>query len=147
MIFVTVGTWKFDDLIETIDQAIGDVRIDEEVVMQIGNGAYKPKYCEYFCIADSLESYIDRADIIVTHGGTGTILEVLKRGLKIIGVSNPKVQDKHQQEFLEALEKEGCVIYCRDLQLLPELIQKVNIRPLKAIDINCFSSFAPINTT
>ena len=72
MIFVTVGTFQFDDLVRHIDQAIGEGLLQDEVVIQTANGAYTPRHCNSFRSAPTLAPYYDQADLIVCHGGTGT---------------------------------------------------------------------------
>lgn len=124
MIFVTVGSTHFDDLVRSIDEAVGAGTIDERVVMQIGHGGrYLPRHVtEYFRLAPRLDDFEREADLVVGHGGTGTTLEVLRHGTPLLSVANPAVQDNHQEEFLLALEALGLVTYCRDLATLPELI-------------------------
>jgi UDP-N-acetylglucosamine transferase subunit ALG13 len=125
MIFVTVGTWRFDKLVEAIDRAVAAGKIDRPVLVQIANGLYLPSRCPYFRAAPSLAPYYEQAEIVIAHGGTGTTLEVLERRLPLISVANPDVQDNHQNEFLGALEHEGYVTYCRDLERISDLIQRV----------------------
>ena len=50
MIFVTVGTTDFDQLVEAADRlaAAGD----EEFVIQIGHGHYEPQHAAWFRFAD-----------------------------------------------------------------------------------------------
>jgi UDP-N-acetylglucosamine transferase subunit ALG13 len=124
VIFVTVGSTHFDDLVRCIDDAVGAGRITEPVVMQIGHGGqYVPRYVsEFFRLAPRLEEFERKADLVVGHGGTGTTLEVLRLGRPLISVANPAVQDNHQDEFLAALEELGLVTYCRDLSMLPGLV-------------------------
>lgn len=122
MIFVTVGSIRFDELVREVDLAVGRSAINESVVIQIGNGLYEPVNCEFFRTAPGLQPYYDRASLVVGHGGTGTTLEVLERGLRLISVSNPSMIDNHQDEFLAALHRRGFVNYCRNLADLPEAI-------------------------
>ena len=61
--------------------------LPEEVVMQIGNGQYVPRNCQYFRFAPSLESYYDGAMIVVSHGGLGITTETLERGKKLASPS------------------------------------------------------------
>ena len=77
MIFVTVGSTDFDALIRCMDE-IG-ARLGEEMTMQIGSGAYSPQHAaRVFRYAPSLEAYYDQADIVVSHGGLGTVVEALR---------------------------------------------------------------------
>ena len=60
------------------------------VVMQIGLGAYVPRNAEHFRFAPSLDSYYDQAELVVGHGGFGTIVEALQRGKKLVCVMKLK---------------------------------------------------------
>lgn len=113
MIFVTVGSWAFDELVKAVDEYA--LNSSEEIIIQIANSTYHPKNCSSFKTAPSLDEYIQRADLIIAHGGTGTTLEVLSLNKPLISVANPHVKDNHQAEFLEKLEKLGCLHYLRDL--------------------------------
>lgn len=130
MIFVTVGSTHFDDLVRCVDEAVGAGSITDSVVMQIGHGgSYEPRYVDrFFRLAPRLDEFERAADLVVGHGGTGTTLEVLQMGRPLISVANPAVQDNHQVEFLLALEQLGLVTYCRDLSLLPGLIASPPVR-------------------
>lgn len=121
MIFVTVGTHRFDELVRSVDEAAADGCFDCNVVAQIGHGEYEPLFCGSFRMAPNLDVYYDHARLVVGHGGTGTTLEILSRGLRLVSVANPRMQDNHQHELLEALSERGLVRYCRDLANLREM--------------------------
>ena len=122
MIFVTVGTTDFDALVERMDALAGD--LDEEIVAQIGRGVYEPSACEHFRFAPSLDPYYERARLVVAHGGLGTAIEVLQRGLPLIGVSNPDRYDRHQEDLLRTLSERGHMIWCHTLDDLPAAIER-----------------------
>ena len=123
MIFVTVGTTDFDALVRSMDLLAP--QLGEEVEMQIGHGEYEPRHCSWFRFASSLEPYYDRADVVVAHGGLGTVMEVLRRGGKLIGVANPDRYDQHQEDLLGYLAEEGYLIWCRDLADLADELRRV----------------------
>jgi beta-1,4-N-acetylglucosaminyltransferase len=122
VIFVTVGSIRFDALIRHIDLLVGAGKVSGGIIAQIGNGSYEPKNMQYFRTAPGLQEYYSRADLVIGHGGTGTTLEVLEQGLRLISVSNPSMIDNHQDEFLAALADRGLVKYCRSLPDLDRLI-------------------------
>ena len=122
MIFVTVGTSDFEQLVRKIDELAPFLR--DQVVIQIGHGRYIPRNCEYFRFAPSLDPYYDKADIVVAHGGLGTTMEVLEKGKKLISVENITCIDDHQTDILEILAKEGHLIWCRDWDELPSLLER-----------------------
>jgi beta-1,4-N-acetylglucosaminyltransferase len=122
MIFVTVGTTDFDALVIAADRLVATT--DEPVVIQIGHGEVEPQHARWLRFAPSLDPFYEQADVVVTHGGLGTVTEVLRRGLRMVGVSNPDRFDRHQDQILQALEQAGHLIWCRDLADLPAAIQR-----------------------
>ena len=126
MIFVTVGTTDFDALVRRMDRLTPT--IGEPAIAQIGRGEYVPTNMESFRFAASLDPYYARARIVVAHGGLGTIIEVLRRGIRLIGVSNPDRYDRHQEDILRTLSERGHMVWCRDLDALPEAIEEVDAR-------------------
>ncbi|MGC8786191.1 MAG: PssE/Cps14G family polysaccharide biosynthesis glycosyltransferase [Anaerolineae bacterium] len=122
MIFVTVGSTDFDALIEKMDHLA--LSLKEPVVMQIGLGSYKPKHSHFFSFAPSLDPYYEQADLIIAHGGLGTITEVLGRGKKLICVVNPATYDCHQEHLLSVFAAQNYLLWCKDLEHLEEAIHQ-----------------------
>ena len=120
MIFVSVGTTEFDDLIRVMDELAPS--LGHEVVAQIGRGSYIPKSVRYFRLEPSLDAWLDRADVIVTHGGLGTVVEGLERRKPLVAVSNADRYDLHQDDLLGELERRGHLVWCRRLEDLGEAI-------------------------
>jgi beta-1,4-N-acetylglucosaminyltransferase len=118
MIFVTVGTTDFDDLVREMDRLAPE--LNERIVAQIGRGRYEPRRMEFFRFADSLEPQYSKAAVVVSHGGLGTLIEVIERGLKLIGVSNPDRYDRHQEDILGILSERKHMVWCRSLDRLKE---------------------------
>lgn len=121
MIFVTVGTTQFDELVEAIDKIAPEV--NDNIIVQIGNSKYIPKNCKYFTFAASLLKYFTEANIIVAHGGAGITFEVLNIGKTLISVENPHVLDGHQRDLLGQLSQEGYLIWCKDLSKIKNYIE------------------------
>ncbi len=90
MIFVTLGSQKFqfNRLLEELDRLIEQKVICEPVFAQIGASDYTPRHYEYkrFLDRDEFALQQSRADIIITHGGTGAIIGGVKKGKKVIAV-------------------------------------------------------------
>jgi beta-1,4-N-acetylglucosaminyltransferase len=124
MIFVTVGSTDFDGLIEKVDALVP--RLSTEVVMQIGLGEYIPRHGVFFRFAPSLDRYYDQADIIVAHGGLGTIVEALERRKKLICVVNPATYDRHQEHLLNIFAAGEYLLWCKDLEHLEGAIRQVS---------------------
>jgi beta-1,4-N-acetylglucosaminyltransferase len=104
-ILVTVGTTKFNSLIEYIDSEINNP--DLNIEFQIADGEYIPKNHSYFKFLDNdaiNEKYIN-ADIIITHAGCGTIYKLLEMKKKFIIVPNLERSDKHQLDLAGYMTK------------------------------------------
>jgi UDP-N-acetylglucosamine transferase subunit ALG13 len=132
VIFVAIGTTDFDALIQAMDRL--SLNLSDKVVMQIGRSEYIPEHCEYFRFVPSLVPYYERASLVVSHGGLGILTEVLERRLPLIAVEDPNQPDRHQRELLSVWEREGYLIWCKDLQKLPEAVEqaKTQLRPYVA---------------
>ena len=128
MIFVTVGSTDFDALVAKMDELAA--HLDDEVVMQTGLGKYRPKHCRSFRFAPSLNSYYDQAQIVVAHGGLGTIVEALERQKKLICVVNPATYDRHQEHLLSTFASQNYLLWCKDLERLAEAIQQARTTAL-----------------
>lgn len=118
MIFVTVGTHEqgMDRLFIELDRLIEERVITEKVFAQIGYTKYKPKNFKYREMIDYIEmdQLIKKSNIVITHGGPGSIFQPLKYGkIPIVVPRNPDFNehvDNHQILFAKRLEKENKII-------------------------------------
>jgi UDP-N-acetylglucosamine transferase subunit ALG13 len=123
VILVTVGSsLPFDDLVEAVDRYVAQGVIRDSVTCQIGHGRYVPRHCEHFRFVPNLDEWIQRAAVVIGHGGTGTVAGMLAQGKPFVAVPNPHVQDDHQAVFLERLSRAVALLWTRDLAELPRLI-------------------------
>lgn len=128
IVFVTVGSTDFDPLVRAADEAAPSLPLP--VVIQIGIGRYEPRNAEWFRLAPSLEPYYARAEIVVSHGGAGTILEVLRRGMRLVSADNPDRPDQHQKDMIGHMASLGKLVWCRDLARLRGAIEEArSLRP------------------
>ena len=99
MIFVALGTQKFqfNRLLKEVDKLIELKIIDEPVFAQIGVSDYIPKNYEYvdFMTQDEFNTKINNANTVITHGGTGVIINALKRGKKVIAIPRLSKYNEH----------------------------------------------------
>jgi UDP-N-acetylglucosamine transferase subunit ALG13 len=128
-IFVTVGSTDFDPLVQAADEAISACNLDG--IIQIGGGRYTPVKVPYFRFASSLVPYYDQATVVVAHGGVGTTMEVLRRRLPLVSVSNPDRYDNHQDDLLSVLAEEEYLIWCRELDQLKQAIELAQVTALR----------------
>ncbi len=136
MIYVTVGSHyqSFDRLIKKIDDLID--QIDEEVVMQIGYSTYLPQRAAYFhfCPIQKAQGLIQKAALIVSHAGIGTIISARRFGKPMVIVPRLKKyhehNNDHQLEIAETVKTRPWVRVVEDLDLLEESIRELKGRPL-----------------
>lgn len=142
MILVTVGTQKqsFDRLFDLIRNSKELKK--EELIVQRGytkcNNSKRIKAFDFIPL-DEMEEYISKADLVISHGGVGTIFSAIKKGKKVIAV--PRLEkygehiNDHQIEICEELEKEGYILYYKDgIDSLDKLIKKIKNINLKQYD-------------
>ncbi len=128
MIFVTVGTGHFDGLIMEMDRLIEAGLIREDVVAQIGRGLYIPRNMRYFRFIRSLNKAYEMADVIVSAGGAGTMMECVRRGLRLVVVENSSLMEAHQAQLISELAGRGHLVWCRTLADLYQSIQVARSR-------------------
>jgi UDP-N-acetylglucosamine transferase subunit ALG13 len=128
MIFVTVGTAHFDPLIQKVDELIMDGVIKNHVIGQIGRGQYRPECFRYFRFIRSLNSAYEHAEIIISTGGAGTTMECVTQGFKLVVVENKTLMEGHQSQLLRELSRRGHLIWCKDLDELPQAIEDARKR-------------------
>lgn len=144
MIFVTVGSQKFqfNRLLKKIDELIENKVINEEVFAQIGVSNYKPQNHKYkeFVTQDEFNKYLDEARLIITHAGTGVIVNAIKKGKKVIGI--PRLSkfgehvDDHQIQLLNEFANMNLIETCIDEKELKEKIQQIDNKEFKKYDSN-----------
>lgn len=142
MIFITVGTHEqgMDRLFIQLDKYIQNGVIKEDIFAQIGYSNYKPKNYKYkeMIEYDQMDEYVKKSDIIITHGGPGSIFHPLHYGkIPIVVPRNPKFNehvDNHQILFTKRLEKNNKVIGVYEIEKLiwvidnyVELVKKCDI--------------------
>ncbi|WP_183558407.1 glycosyltransferase [Mucilaginibacter sp. SP1R1] len=100
MIFVTTGTQEpFDRLIETIDDIAGQYP-GLTFVVQAFSSLYKAKNFDVleFISAADFSSYMDKADLIISHAGMGTIISALVENKPIIVMPRLLRYNEHRNE-------------------------------------------------
>lgn len=133
MIFIILGSQKFqfNRLLIEVDFLIEKGYIKEKVIAQTGYSDYKPINYEYkdFMDKDEFLSKIDESSIIITHGGTGSIINSLIKEKNVIAVPrdckyNEHV-DNHQYEIVRQFEKAGYIIGVYDVDEIKYGLQNI----------------------
>ncbi len=113
MVFITVGTHEqpFDRLLKCIDKLIEEGTIKEEIVCQKGYTDYEPKNykAEKLIPYEKMQENIEKARIVITHGGPASFIAPLSIGKIPIVVPRKKEFNEHvnnhQLEFSKEVEK------------------------------------------
>ncbi len=124
MIFVTVGSrnYPFDRLFKKLDSLYEDGTLTESMFAQIGTSSYKPKHYEYqdYISPEEFVEKIQQADIVVSHGASGSIMKALNAGKKVIVVTRLEKYGEHindhQIQNNEAFSSNGYALMA-DLEL------------------------------
>jgi UDP-N-acetylglucosamine transferase subunit ALG13 len=127
MIFVTVGSSSipFDRLLRGVDAT----SFDEQVVVQHGASLIRPQRaeCVDFLDYEDFVEFVDRARVVVTHAGVGSIMAALARGKRPIVVprrsSYAEAVDDHQVPFARRADDLGLVRMVEDLDRLASAIE------------------------
>ena len=132
MIFVILGTQDkdFSRLLKEMDRLIDEKNITQEVVVQAGTTKYQSKNMKIFDLLPMTEfnRFIGKADLIITHGGVGSIMNSLKKGKKVIAVPRLKKYGEHtndhQLQIVKEFAKQGYVIPCWNVKDLKKCIKE-----------------------
>lgn len=131
MIFVTVGTHEqqFNRLIETVDKLVESGLVKEKVIIQTGYSTYIPNNCEWgkFYPYKKMLELINKAHIVITHGGPSSFIIPLQMGKVPIVVPRQQIFgehiNNHQKDFCKALyEREHTILYLEDVKSLGKVI-------------------------
>lgn len=143
MIFVTVGSQKFqfNRLLSKIDRLIEEGKITEEVFAQIGYSDYEPRNYKYKKFLDRYEfaTIMSKCDTVITHGGTGAIINAIKKEKKVIAV--PRLEkfgehvDNHQLQITEQFVKMKFIEAVNEIDEIENVIERI-----KQIEFNTYVS-------
>lgn len=134
MILVTLGTQDkpFNRLLENIDKEIEKGNIKDEVIVQAGYTKYQSKNMEIYDLLDrdEFQRVINKCDLLITHGGVGSILSGLKNNKKIIVA--PRLSkygehmNDHQLQIVNNFVEEGYIIGYYDGDDLASILKRLN---------------------
>ena len=142
MILVILGTQdkQFPRLLEAVDKAIENGTIKDRVVVQAGQTKYESKNMEIFDLlpAPEFNKLMDEADLVITHGGAGSILTAIKKGKKIIAAARlaeyHEHHNDHQKQIIGEFASRGYLLELEDFDKLSSLIKKMkNFKPKKFV--------------
>lgn len=132
MILVVLGTQDkdFSRLLKAVDKEINNGNIKDEVIVQAGQTKYQSDNMKIFDLlpAPEFEKLVDEADLIITHGGAGTILGAIKKGKKVIAVARlaeyGEHHNDHQKQIIGEFSKQGYILELKDFDKLADMIKE-----------------------
>ncbi len=109
--------------------------LKDTVFAQIGQSSYLPKHYKFkrFLSEDEFAEYQCKADLIISHGGTGALISALKLGKQVIAVPRLKKFgehiDDHQIQVASLLADEGYLCCVLDVEKLLDCIKFFSSSP------------------
>ena len=132
MILVTLGTQNnsFHRLLEEVQKNIDNGKIKEEVVVQSGYTKFNSPNMKILdeVPQDEFAKLVDKADLIITHGGVGSIITAITKGKKVIAV--PRIHEygehvnNHQTDIVKSFNEQGYIIGIEGVEELKQAIIK-----------------------
>ena len=139
MIFVTIGTQDkpFHRLLEAVRTLKNNGQIKEEIVVQNGTTSFSDPTMTIIPFMDmtTFNDYLNQCDLLIPHGGVGTIMNALKLNKTIIAVPRRVAygehENDHQLQIIEAFAKAHHLLDCMDPNDLGKVIEKAkDFKPL-----------------
>jgi UDP-N-acetylglucosamine--N-acetylmuramyl-(pentapeptide) pyrophosphoryl-undecaprenol N-acetylglucosamine transferase len=136
LMFATVGaTLAFPRLVDMVAEVKARGGIPEEVLLQTGVGGRVPegiRTVETLPFEEVQETLHD-ADIVVCHGGTGSLITALRQGCRVVAVprlfEKGEHYDNHQAEITTAFAARGLIAVANTADELDQALREVRARP------------------
>ena len=139
MILVTLGTQdkEFTRLLNMLEHS----NIKDEIIVQAGGSSdYKSDKMKIFKFVsmDEMDKLLDKADIVITHGGSGSILSAIKKGKLVLAI--PRLSkygehiNDHQTEIVSEYVKEGYILDIKENDDIDKKIEELKeFKPKKFV--------------
>ncbi|MBY5978958.1 PssE/Cps14G family polysaccharide biosynthesis glycosyltransferase [Ferrimonas balearica] len=121
-VFVTVGTTRFDALVQACDQLAATS--EHEFVVQHANPDLMLNHARGQVFFDDVAERYAAADVVITHAGAGSIFRLLEMGKTIIVVPNFERIDKHQSDIARYVEENQYALVCWAPEALAVMLRK-----------------------
>lgn len=132
MILVTLGTQDktFPRLLEAIQKQIDKGNIKGKVIVQAGSTKFESNDMEILDLIDRdlYAKLISECELLITHGGVGSIITGLKNNKKIIAAPRlakyKEHTNDHQMQIIEKFSNSGFILPLYDFDKLDEVIEE-----------------------
>jgi UDP-N-acetylglucosamine transferase subunit ALG13 len=130
LLFATVGaTLPFDRLVSSVADLKARGEIPEDILFQVGENGLKPdgqravESLEF----EEIQALLRKADIVVCHGGTGSLVTALREGCRVIAMPRSAARgehyDDHQTEITSAFAARGLIQVADDTEQLQDALR------------------------
>ena len=142
MILVTLGTQdkSFKRLLEAIDRQVELGNIKDKIVVQAGCTKYESKNMEIFDLIpmEKFDDLIKSCDLLITHGGVGSIITGLKNDKKVIAAARlekyKEHTNDHQLQIIENFSNDGYILGLDNFDELDKVLEKTKtFKPKKYV--------------
>lgn len=132
MILVTLGTQdkSFKRLLDKIEKEINEGKIKEKIIVQAGYTDFNSNnmIIKKLIPMDEFDELIEKCDILITHGGVGSIITGLKKNKKVIAVARLKKYKEHtndhQLQIIDNFTKAGYILNLDDFDSINDAINE-----------------------
>lgn len=140
MILITLGTQdkQFIRLLETVQSEIDKGNINDKVVVQAGYTKFDSNDMEIFDLIDreKFSDLISKCDVLITHGGVGSIINGLQNNKKVIVAPRLAKYDEHmndhQLQITENFYKAGYILPLYENDDLGKILKNIkSFKPKK----------------
>lgn len=140
MILITLGTQdkQFTRLLDMVQEQINKGNIQDKIIVQAGYTKYESKDMEIFDLIDrdKFADLISKCDLLITHGGVGSIITGLQHDKKVIVA--PRLakynehMNNHQLQIVNNFSKKGYILPLYENDDLNKVLKQVkNFKPKK----------------
>lgn len=140
---VTVGTvMPFDRMVHAVGKLARERKIQGPVAAQIGESEACFEGMDAFggCPFEELNARMEAADMVICHGGSGSILGALKAGAHVVAMPRKaefgEHYDDHQQDITKAFADMGLISVANSDKDLLRAIEEAKSRPRKRVNID-----------
>lgn len=132
LVFVTVGaTLPFERMTRAVIELKRRGELAEKLIVQTGDEGIIPGEIDGLTQHETLpfdqvKAILRDAAIVITHGGTGSLITALQNGCRVIAVPRSfalkEIYDHHQDQIVDAFVARGLIVRCDDVSKLEEAL-------------------------
>lgn len=140
LLFATVGaTLPFDRMTGAVLDFMNREGASLEAIIQTGQGS---RYAgqsgsNWRCVEslpfDEVKEILKEAELVITHGGTGSLITALREGCRVVAMprsfDRKEHYDDHQLEIVNSFGGRGLIQVATDVEDLPAAIERARSAP------------------